>query len=746
MRWKSLTGGIALALAAAGGCARPVYNVCESDVVTEQAMITSEMEKNPKLSVQPTIDQTPPPSNVYDPERKPRYMALAEAIAISLEQGTVGNQSTTLSNLAGGSATGIQTSSDQPVSFNGRTTGSSDAIRVLALDPASIGVGIDNALSKFDALWVSSASWQNTDRPIGTALDVFQAGGAAGVGAIQEQDVTASTSIVKPLPTGGVVGITFATPYTLTNLPARVNPAYTPSLQFAFEQPLLQGYGVEINQLRSSLPGSTVLNLLPSNANLAPTQEGILITRIRFDQQRAEFQRNVHQMLVNVEIAYWNLYNSYWQLYSQEQGMRQAYEAWKINLARFSAGRASIADLAQARGQYELFRGQRLQALSDLQENERQLRALLQLTSEDGTRIVPTDTPTLAPYSPDWSTALREALDLRPELYLARQDVKANQLNLVLQENSLMPDLRFAATYDINGIGTRLDGSAPTNAYQNMASDHFNNWGLQLRLTVPIGYRSAYANVRLARLQLARSYETLHDQELKIERFLALQYRRIFESYELIRIRRAQREAFAQQLRAQFEQFVAGRGTLDVLLEAQRFWASALADEYTAIRDYNNVLAGFEFAKGTILQHDNVVISEGALPSCVQKRAVEHLQERASAIELRERALPAPNGNCCEHDANSMPLPKGDSVPSVLDIPKSTVPSSSMLDYPKMSTSMTTMPSMSMSASMSTMPSSATKALPDLSAVNSSMPALTPIPQNSFGVVPLPNVSPPPGN
>jgi outer membrane protein TolC len=683
MRWMSLTGGLALVVAAAGGCTKTVYLPMD-DVQTSNIMAQSGLsEKDPNLIAQPTISPTAPPSNVYDPERKIRYMALAEAVAISLEQGTVGNQSTTLSNLAGGSATGIQTSSDQPVSFNGRSTGSSDAIRVLALDPASVGVGIDNALSKFDAVFTTSTSWQSTDRPIGTALDVFQAGGAAATNAIQETDATISTGIVKPLPTGGVAGITFSTAYTLTNLQARVNPSYRPDLQFSFEQPLLQGYGVEINQLRASHPGSSLLNLLPFAANLAPTQEGILITRIRFDQQRAEFQRNVHQMLVNVEIAYWNLYNSYWQLYSQEQGMRQAYEAWKINLARYNAGRASIADLAQTRGQYELFRGQRLTALSDLQENERQLRALLQLPAEDGTRIVPTDTPTLSPYSPDWATAWQEALELRPELFLARQDVKANQLNLVLQENGLLPDLRFGVQYDINDIGSRLDGPDATNAFRNLASNHFNNWGAQLRLVVPIGYRTAHANIRLAKLQLARSYETLHDQEFKVERFLALQYRRIFESYELIRIRRAQREAFATQLRAQFEQFVAGRGTLDVLLEAQRFWASALADEYTAIRDYNNVLAGFEFAKGTIMQHDNVIISEGGLPACVQKRAVEHLRERTAALELRDHALPAPNCSAgCEHDGITLPHPQTDAGQSLLDMPKQAPPPTSLPDMP----------------------------------------------------------------
>ena len=61
---------------------------------------------------------------------------------------------------------------------------------------------------------------------------------------------------LKPLPTGGVAGITFSTVYTnLTAPPAGiVNPAYRPTLQFQFEQPLLQGFGVEINELRRQHP------------------------------------------------------------------------------------------------------------------------------------------------------------------------------------------------------------------------------------------------------------------------------------------------------------------------------------------------------------------------------------------------------------------------------------------------------------------------------------------------------------
>src|SRR5262249_57281900 len=137
-------------------------------------------------------------------------------------------------------------------------------------------------------------------------------------------------------------------------------------------EPLLQGFGVEINQLRASHPGS-VLTPFPTGGQV----EGILITRLRFDQQRAEFEKNVNFLLLNVEVAYWNLYGSYWDLYSREQALRQAYEAWKITNFQYLAGRKAINDLAQSRVQYELFRGQRITAMGQVLANERQLRSLL---------------------------------------------------------------------------------------------------------------------------------------------------------------------------------------------------------------------------------------------------------------------------------------------------------------------------------------------------------------------------------
>ncbi len=664
MRWKVVCVGLAAALAVTAGCKQQCF-VSESDLNNVLSSVHCDLAKDPTVGSQPITDRCAAPPTIDNPDRKIRYISLAEAISIALEQGNVGSQQIASPSLA--------PYQDTEVSFTGGGVTSVDSIRVLALDPATVGANIDLALSKFDALWTTSLTWNNTDQPIGTAIQSFSNPGAV---ATEQSAASFNTALLKPLPTGGVAGITFNTDYTYqsinTNSGQRVNPLYQPSVQFEFEQPLLQGFGVEINQLRQGNPTS---ELLPNGGALGalpqPGVEGILITRIRFDQQRAEFQRNVNIMLANTEFAYWNLYNAYWNLYSQEAALRQAYEAWKIAEVKLQAGKIAVADVAQARGQYELFRNQRLAALGGtgnpassgvrgVLEQERQLRGILNLPVEDGTRLVPSDAPTLAAFHPDWDTAQTEAMQNAPSLILVREQLKADQLNVRLAENALLPDLRAVATYDVNSIGSRLDGDntgSTGNAFRNLASNGFNDSTLGLRLNVPLGYRNAYANVRIAKLRLARDYEALHTQELKIQRALGVAYQGVFVTYAEIKDLRAQREAFGDQVKANFQEFQAGKITPDVLLEAQRFWASALSQEYQAITDYNNSLAVFELVKGTIAQHDNVVIAEGPLPKCVAERAVEHQRQRSAALELHERAAPVPLAEThCDHPIADVPL------------------------------------------------------------------------------------------
>ncbi|MHB1426784.1 MAG: TolC family protein [Gemmataceae bacterium] len=658
MGWKLSCGGLTLLLTILVGCKGRVF-LTEDQLNNYKGPVPANLQDNPNVGTTPTIPITNAPPTLYNLERAIRYLSLAEAVSISLEQGTVGQPSLLFPGI------GLDNLITAP---QGSPPQGSDSIRVLSIDPAVTAGNIDASLAKFDAVMGTSMMWTNTDQPIVSPFQNLEAGGiTAGLNAIVQTQAQFQSGVYKPLPSGGVAGITFTAPYTMTNLPSRLNPFYQPSLQFTLEQPLLQGFGVEINQLRAFHPGS-ILPISPANSLTPPPAAtflpynfnnlsgvglglppGILIARIRFNQNRAEFERNVNQMLLNVENAYWNLYGSYYQLYSREQGLRFAYETWKITGAQFRVGRVSRAALAQAEGQYNLFRSQRLQAIDTVLDNERQLRAMLGMQIEDGTRLVPSDAPTLAEYRPDWKTGWYECMQNRPELYMARQDVKAAQLNVILAKNYLMPDLRSFMAYDSNSVGDRLDGNGPQNSLRNLASNTYNDWTVGLRLGMPLGFRFAHAQLRQSQLQLARAYLVLQDQELKAERFLGLYYRRMSSAYFQIKAARAQREAFATQLQIRYELYKAGANepgtgspvTLDLLLGSQRFWAEALATEYQAIVTYNNSICGWEFAKATIIQHDNITITEGPIPVAAQKRAVEHLRERTKALVLREREGPS---------------------------------------------------------------------------------------------------------
>jgi len=627
MRWKvGLLGMVLILSNSATGCKQQLFLEPGDYQSALKIGLPKDAETDPNLIVPDLPKEQKPPPTVLDPDRPIRFLTLPECFSLALEQGTVGFTQTRAGQSAGGGY------SDTLVSSGGAAVGGDDSIRLFALDPAIIGTNIERALSKFDARWTTSVTWQKSDDAV---LNVFQN--------LNNGDrFNLNSGLFKPLPTGGVAGITFQMDYSrLTQAPTQnfqvVNPAYRPRLQASFEQPLLAGNGVFINQLLAAHPGSVQTQLRPSGG----AGEGILITRIRYDQANAEFERIVNFQLLNVEAGYWNLYSAYFTLYSREAGMRQSFVAWKLNKKRVEAGALKQQDLDQTRAQFEQFRGQRIQALGAVLEAERQLRGLLGMPVDDGTRLVPADTPTLAPYVPDWNSSIQETLLMRPELILARQELKARQLDVLLQKNNTRPDLRFVSSYDVNAIGTQLDGSeASGNAIAGLANNKFNSWTLGFRLDMPLGFRDANAGLRISRLNLARSYQQLNSQEDKALRYLAQQYRQIFEFYEQIRALRAQREANASQVNLRNLEFEAGRGTLDVLLEAQRFFADALAAEYQAIANYQVALASYQFAKGTLMNYNNVAIAEGALPNVVLSRAIEHQEARSKALILRQRAVP----------------------------------------------------------------------------------------------------------
>lgn len=649
-----------LAVCLATGCGSRTFLTKDDfdKALNSGSLLPPSMEKDYHVGDKPLTEESGhAPATINAPDRPPRYMGLQEAIAIALESGTA--------SIRGGAGNGIydtQLVTSPP--FNGagtvNLTGQTDNLRVLALTPALSGSNVEAALSRFDAHWISLMTWNVTDSLL-QGLASFSNGTTA----------TGSTSVVKGLASGGFISTTLGENYQLLSQPPTtggfsiLNPLYTSSITVGFEQPLWRNAGVRINELLPGLTAPTTNIGVPAQVagqlqQTAPTgllagqsisNDGILIARLRFDQSRADFERVVQGLVLQVEVAYWNLYNAYGQLYAYEESLRIAHRTWMIAYSKGQLGAQTDAETAPVRGQYEEFRGQRTTALGLVLDAERNLRGILGLPVEDGTRIVPMTPPSLAMYAPDWNASVRDALNLRPELVLARDNLRLAQYNLEIAENFLKPDVRFAAQYAPTGYGTTLSGRGtlvdgngavgPANSLQSMVSGHYVNGTVGLVANVPIGFRLENAAMRAARISLAQNYYLVKDQEQKAISFCYQWYEKLEENYNLIQIRHEQRKAYALAVEVYFKKIKFGKGLPDVeFRDLENKLAAAQVAEYQAIAEYNNTLARFEFGKGTILKYNNVHIAEGQLPQCVQVRAVEHEKERNQAILLHERPDP----------------------------------------------------------------------------------------------------------
>lgn len=515
-------------------------------------------------------------------------------------------------------------------------------IRVLEFLPGEAGTDVEAALASFDPVFEAGTAWRQLRQPPSSVLfnspqmEFF--GGPAGfgtnstLGGPSQLGFTSipggnTVGLAKRNATGGLTGFSYSSSFA-NQVPgdplAIYDPRWDSRIAFGIEQPLLQGAGVEFNR--------------------AP----ILIARAGHQQAAQNFDSSVRTLLRDIERAYWDLSFAYSNLYSREIGMELALALWQSEKARLEEGAGTKPAVAQAREQYESFRDARLQALSGVLNAESVLRELLGLPPQDDRRLVTADDPTRAEVLPDWESAVFEARQYRPELGAQRLAVRAAELELDRQRNGLLPDVSLAAEYAALGAD-----DSPGDALSQATSENFEDWTVGVRLRVPLGERAAHAAVRRAELRLLRERATLNNAEQSVVYDLQRAYQALHAQYELYDVRQSRKRAAREFLQSQIEVFQLQQSTLIVVLEAQTRFIDAVRDEAFAVTRYNQALADWEFAKGTITNYDNVmIVEEDVLP-----RNREQLRARAAR---EQRAVPVrlPEGDCPVDDASPCADPR----------------------------------------------------------------------------------------
>ncbi|MCO6042630.1 TolC family protein [Aeoliella sp. ICT_H6.2] len=497
------------------------------------------------------------------------------------------------------------------------------------------GVGVESALSEFDAQLQGSMVWQRNDRPVnfGSAFGTFFAQD------FQQDLGDFNMGVTKNTADGSTWGFRNATTYDSNNNGNRQTPSdWETNFEAFFNQPLLQGRGTQYNRIAGPYSFDQYA------ANAPNSFDGVMIARIRTDLTLADFEGGIRNLMRDVEQAYWELYFAYRDLDARKQGLESARGTWqRLNLLYLNE-LARASDESQAKTQFFQFRAQVEQALTEVFRAEARLRYIMGLSVSDGRLIRPIDEPVIARVDFDWAATSVEALSRRVEVRKQKWQIKRRELELIAARNHLLPRLDAVGRYRWVGAGDELiDYNAPTgmgrfaegtSAFQSLTSGDFQEWELGLQLAIPIGFRRQLDGVRHVQLLLARERAVLQDLELEVSHQLGDAFRDIDLNYQLAQTQFNAQVAAEREVASVKPAVEQGLLNINVLLDAQRRKAEAESAYYRSIVDYNLAILEVHYRKGSLLDYNGVYLAEGPWPGKAYFDALRRARQRDASMYL----------------------------------------------------------------------------------------------------------------
>lgn len=457
-------------------------------------------------------------------------------------------------------------------------------LQVARLIPAVARTRITQAEAAFDLTFFAGLDFQKLDTP--------QPGGIVPglAGDTQSQRFDITTGLRQPLKTGGEVQLQ-------TNLlrdqrrPSffAVDRFYDANLSLSITQPLLRGFGHDVNTAQITLARS---------AHVAEVQQ-LRLTMIN--------------LAAEVEDAYWQLAAAKQRLLIQNRLLERTVED-RDRLKRREGFDVSPVRMTEANSFVELRRAEVIRARQQVRTASDALKRLINapdLPLSDETLVVPSDTPMEDAIRFSLLDVVQTALDRRPEMKTALLSIKDASVRQRVAENARLPMLNLTAGINYSGLSLNDGADAWARIFEGNYIDYIV--GAQFEHTLGNRSADAFYSQRLLERQASVVDYQRQAQDIVLEAKNAM--RQVQTAYELIGATRAARRAAADSLRAIEEQERAGVALtpeflLDLKLQTQQRLADAETQEVQALADYNNAIARLYQVKGTLLDRSGIGFDE----------------------------------------------------------------------------------------------------------------------------------------
>ncbi len=390
------------------------------------------------------------------------------------------------------------------------------------------------------------------------------------------------------------------------------NPATTANLDLSFSQPLLQGFGLALN--------NRTIRIAKNNLKAADFV----------------FRQQVINVVANVTQMYWNLVYFNNDLDVKRRAIASSNKLLNDNKAQVEVGTLAPISIVQAEAQVASDQ----QAIVLSETNVLQQETLIKSTlSRNGlansaistARIIPTDrirVPDVEPVEPIQDLVQR-ALENRPELSQSRVQIDNTKLNLQGIRNQLLPSINVIGDLRNNALAGAVNTEInPTtgliqnhnvdtffvggygNILTQLFSRNFPNYTVGVQVNIPLRNRAAQANMITQELNLRQS-------ELSVQRLVnqirvdvqtaltaVLQARAAYQASVKARVLQEQTED------AEEKKLAVGASTpYNVILMQRDMWAAQDA-EVQAEANYILSRTQLEWATGMTLQNHDVQLEE----------------------------------------------------------------------------------------------------------------------------------------
>ena len=471
-------------------------------------------------------------------------------------------------------------------------------IAVERLNPQLMDLQIAQVNAAYQPTLATSFTNSSRTNPSSSQLDGGQA-------VVQDTQIV-DTSISQAVPWGGG---NFQVSWNnnrseSNNFFSSFNPSYRSTFQTSYTQPLLRGFSID------------------------STRQQLQVTAIDRELSDVDLRATITNTLADVRSTYWDFVFATQSLQVQQQSLALAEQLIRDNRARVEIGTMAPIDIVQSQSEAAARRQALAQAEQTLQTAQLALKRLIVGSIEDDAwqaGLNPSDRPTYDPRPIDIETALRTALDQRPDLVRSRRQLDIDDINVRALRNETLPALDLVASYQLQGQGgtqllrsqqvggfvtTRIPGGFG-DALDQLGSANFPVWSVQLQLSYPLGRSATDASYARARLEVRKTQARLRQVELQVATEVTSAAVQIESIVKRIDAARAARELAEQQLEAEESKFEVGMSTNYFVLQAQRDLTNAQNSELQALLDYRKALVEFDRVQGTTLPRAGITVGAG---------------------------------------------------------------------------------------------------------------------------------------